>query len=444
MFQRWLITLVLSFLFTTGMAQVQLISGLGQEHIQDLAKDPAGNVYVLGSFENNLLIGGEEIQSNGGSDMFLAKYDDNLSLQWVKSWGGKLDETAGQIVVTPTGSLMMTAHYEGPWVIEGRKLQALGKQHVTLLTLQPSGEVIHVAQLPGEGTFTSQALATNMEGDRFLALQYEGVMQVNGVRFAAPLGQPEVLLLKGTSSKEWDWARTFTGADREGNAQLATDPSGGVFIALTFSDRLDVGDESLTADGNSDFFLGHYSSAGLLNWYNRSWGAGHDRAHAITTDPTGAVYVTGHFSQQIRIGGLEAASASGNDMFIAKWNAAGKEEWLRVGSGGMGPDAGYAISWNDDMLWVTGKYAEGITFDTYSLEGADDTEMFLATYASNGVMNGLIRAGGNGMDKGKAVQLLPKDRVLLVGVFEGKTNVGGLPIESSDDQDAFLWLFDHE
>lgn len=438
LFTTTIILLVSSSLF----AQVQMISGLGEEYISAVETGPMDNIYVLGTFEENLFLSGEEVNGKGGQDVFLAKYDPDLKLEWLKSWGGPMDELAGNLSISASGQILATINFNGPWLIGDRKLQSIGAQNIATLEIQPDGKVVYATQLPGEGKFSSSAIAINNHGERFYAFTYEGIVQISGVRFAAPMGQPEVLLLKKNANHEWAWAKPMTGVAADHPIHLVSDPSGGVYLACTFTDVFDNGENEIVANGNSDFYLAHYTDDGLMNWYDRSRGAGFDEVRDMTADQLGNIYLTGDFTQQIQIGGLEAASAAGKDLFVAKWNAAGDVEWLRVGSGGMGPDAGNAITYAEDRIWVTGKYAEGITFGKFSLEGSENTELFIASYAQNGLMDQLIRAGGTGLDHGKAIQLLPDDEVLVAGTFEGITNLGGIPIESSDERDAFLWIFE--
>ena len=49
--------------------------------------DNNGNVYVTGHFSNKINLAGDELVSNGGNDVFLAKYNENLECLWVKKMG---------------------------------------------------------------------------------------------------------------------------------------------------------------------------------------------------------------------------------------------------------------------------------------------------------------------------------------------------------------------
>ena len=59
----------------------------GALDVSDLAVDSKGNVIVTGGFEGTIQIDSVKLASRGGLDIYLAKFDRNGRLLWIRSYG---------------------------------------------------------------------------------------------------------------------------------------------------------------------------------------------------------------------------------------------------------------------------------------------------------------------------------------------------------------------
>ncbi len=74
---------------TDGIVEwVRLIGGPNYDYGQAVAVDKAGNCYVSGDFQETADFGGTNLTSVGLLDVFIAKYDRSGTLQWAQSGGG--------------------------------------------------------------------------------------------------------------------------------------------------------------------------------------------------------------------------------------------------------------------------------------------------------------------------------------------------------------------
>lgn len=83
-------------------------SANSMEAVRDVRTDAAGNLIVVGSFTGELkingtavLIEGEAFKSKGGSDGFIAKFDTNGNLLFIKSIGGTASDVAYAVTIDP-------------------------------------------------------------------------------------------------------------------------------------------------------------------------------------------------------------------------------------------------------------------------------------------------------------------------------------------------------
>src|SRR5207249_3246525 len=75
--------------------------------------DVSGNVYVTGSFRGTGTFGGTNLVSNGGLDAYLAKYDVDGNLVWVRQIGGSGDDQGYAVALDSEGNIYVTGYFSG-------------------------------------------------------------------------------------------------------------------------------------------------------------------------------------------------------------------------------------------------------------------------------------------------------------------------------------------
>lgn len=85
--------------------------------VSDIVVDPAGNIFLTGTFEGkadfNPSQGGDSLESVGKGDIFLAKYDTNGDKIWVKAMGGDSTDVGYGIAVNNAENVYLTGTFQG-------------------------------------------------------------------------------------------------------------------------------------------------------------------------------------------------------------------------------------------------------------------------------------------------------------------------------------------
>ncbi len=113
----------------------------------------------------------------------------------------------------------------------------------------------------------------------------------------------------------WNWARSGTGNGSVEGSAVTTDPSGNIYVTGYFtSDNMTIGTVTLLNMGISfnDGFLAKYDQSGNFLWAQRFGGSSNDRGTAIATDKSGNVYLTGYFYSPTIIFGTDTLKNAGN------------------------------------------------------------------------------------------------------------------------------------
>lgn len=77
-----------------------------------VALDPSGNVYVTGFYSSSMTVQGVTVMSRGLFDVFLAKFDTNGTLLWLRSAGGAGSDIGHGVVVDSQGNVGLTGEFQ--------------------------------------------------------------------------------------------------------------------------------------------------------------------------------------------------------------------------------------------------------------------------------------------------------------------------------------------
>ena len=278
----------------------QSAGGKATDHSTGIAVDSIGNVYVTGVFDSRYITFDSVTIKNLGSrpmdenifpfDFFLAKYDPNGQLIWVKSFGGDGEDYSAGMAVDANGHLYVTGFFQS---------DSLSLGTITL-----------------SNAFRWQATKGD---DRAKAYAWD------------------IFVVKYDPNGQAVWASRVGGGGPDGAAGIAVDARGNVYITGFFgSSKLTFGNTTLQGlggislhylgDGGAiilgDLFVAKYDSNGRVLWAKGAPGDGKKGGAAIATDTRGNAYVVGSFVEQsLTLGAYKLPNKGGIDTFVGKLEA---------------------------------------------------------------------------------------------------------------------------
>ncbi|MBI75444.1 MAG: hypothetical protein CMH94_07555 [Oceanicaulis sp.] len=201
---------------------------------------------------------------------------------------------------------------------------------------------------------------------------------------------------------------------------------GGIFVV----GKTTASTDGQTLKGEQDLVLARYDSAGNRVW-SRVLGAADDAEGAsVAVDADGNVVVTGQVT-----GGLgDTTDIGGSDSFVAKYNAAGVEQWVQR-FGGTGDDKGTAVAVGDDgTVYVAGKAASA--FGNQPHQGGV-SDGYLRAIGTDGQTLWTRRIGDAGDETVSAIAVADDGNILVA------SNEGGTAVlhkfDASDNTAPALW-----
>lgn len=260
-----------------------------------VAADAAGNCYVTGRSDFGNIQFDDRVAGEGRRIMFVASYAAQGQVRWVNT----ATSTAGfgvsgtAVTVDSRGACLVSGNFNVGMAIEDRSLQAAGEADAYLARLSSAtGRLQWLRQAGGPGTDVATALATDPQGNVYLAGSYAGTASFGSSSLTSS-GSSDVYVARYSRAGQLAWAQSIGTAAAEQSAGLCVglDGTSTVVCLLPGStpDQVRTVLHSLTPRGN---FLGTEAVGG----------PGSCRALSVASPRPRQLFVAGAFSGAVRFG----------------------------------------------------------------------------------------------------------------------------------------------
>jgi hypothetical protein len=419
---------------TGEIEKLKRLAGPSDDKIGDITISD-NHVYITGSFREQIIIDqfrnnnpdapctsflAETLYSNGGSDIFFARYYIGTgSLSFARSVGGPKDDQAHGIKVTGTstnGSILLTGSF---------------KKEASFYSVDAYDKVLKTILVKGEnegmyrdGFLANYRITKDAQDDLLLSIQWakrlgispgddygtavdidhNGNVYVTGgfthsLTFAAPqniywthlvtpapqgIGYSDVFIAKYSASGNYLWANQAGGNSADGGEDIVVDGAGNIYVAgyyfssnMAFYRNTQYTKTPLitAAPGvGSEGFLAKYKPNGVVEWVNTLTGSQDDRLTSVAKDKNGNLIVTGYFT-----GSATAYTNKGNqvlnstggtvdkDLVVINFKPDGGITWKLVG-GGATPNMAHAVGIDQNNgVYISGYTGANASFASHKL-----------------------------------------------------------------------------
>jgi hypothetical protein len=420
----------------------------------DIKVDNLGNSYVTGYFNVCRDFGGTTVCSAGGIDMFLAKYDYNGNLIWVKRGGGadsdlgySLDITDNHVYVT--GAFIGNANFNTPSATGSNELVSRGMfefsandQDIFLAKYTLDGDLVWIRRAGGVNYDYAKSIAV-YDNNVYITGNFSNDADFNtptlsGTNEISSAGNSDIFVAKYTSDGDFIWAKRAGGAGSDFGQTIAIS-NGNIYVGGDFAGTANfntpsaIGFNELVANGggNSDGFITKYDVDGNVLWMRRMGSTDYDEVTSIAVHnnevyAVGAFRFTANFNTPSAAGSNELISAGQHDIFITKFDENGNFQWAKRGgaSGYERPEKAVA---NANGVYLTGTFIFTINFNTPSATGsnsitsAGNDDMFIAHFDADGNYQWAKRGGANLTDNGYGIAV-HNNEIYTVGKYANSAN----------------------
>lgn len=372
----------------------------------------SSNVYTggnfLGTVDFNPGSGTANLTAVGGPfDGYVAKYSASGGYQWAKRFGGTGYEWVSGIETDSSGNVFAVGHFSGTADFDPgsgtANLTASGIYDGFMLKLNSSGSYQWAKRIGGTGVTSIKGIQRDSAGNLFVVGLFNGTTDFNpgsGTTNLTASNQEDAYFAKYNSSGNLVWVKHINGSGQLLDPGLALDSSNNVYVSGTFSGSVNVIGATLSGTASRNLFVVKYNSSGSRLWSKVITGGNGSTAgrnEPIAVDSSNNVYRIGHFNGSISFAGQTVSSAGNNDVFLAKYNSSGSEQWIRR-MGGSQDETGDAVTvdaagdvYISGTYWGNGDWDPGSGTHTLTHKGYSD--IYFGKYTSGG---NLIWAHGVG------------------------------------------------
>jgi hypothetical protein len=417
--------------------------GSGLDVGSSVAFDGFGNTYVSGSFQGSANFGNSTINSAGSEDIFLAKYNSNYDLVWVKSAGGIYSDISNAITVDISGNVYMTGYFGGTASFGTISLSEAGGLDGFVAKFDPSGNVVWAKQISSGAYDAGYSIKLDASGSPYVTGAFSATATFGATSLTSDGGSDIFVAKYDPANGDLIWAKKFGGANDQDGISLSISPSGDIYLAGGFFVSANIGTTTFTSAGGLDGYIAKLNSTGDVVWVKQISGPDWENALSIAVDANENCYVAGYFRGTTNFGGSNLTSAGNEDIFLAKYSSSGNLIWVK--SAGSNNDNDNARSVATDALgnaYITGFFARTASFGDKTLTSNDiNPDVFVAKYNSDGNIMWVRQAGGTEIDSGNSIAVTAAGTVMISGFFRGTgTSIfGATPIIGSGNDDIFLW-----
>jgi len=254
----------------------------------------------------------------GGPDVFIAKFDNSGTHVWSENFPTNTSGDEGYgIVADAANNVFITGYYQGTIDFGGGVLAQNGGSDIYLAKFNSSGVHQWSKHFGGANADSGQALALDPAGNVFLTGYFTGTADFGGGGLVSAGGY-DMFLAKYSTVGTFAWAKSFAGPNFEAPNSVTVDASSNVVFTGYFQNTLNVGGTILSSAGGTDIAIGKFSNGGTLAWAKSFGGTGGDTPLSIDTDANGYVVCTGQFAGTANFGGTSLISAGSTDIYLIR------------------------------------------------------------------------------------------------------------------------------
>jgi len=292
-----------------------------------VAVAPTGEVYVAGGFEGRFRVGATAFAARGRKDIFLLRLDAAGELVWGRQYGGARFETVHGLAADARG-VYLAGTYQDELELGGVTLGNGRDFDGFIAKLDARGAHVWSARFQDRGEISSRvnALALGPDGDVYATGILGRDVNLEGRPPRADVS-PHAFVARLAQGGAFRWLRALDATGRAEGTSIALGPDGRVLVAGHFEGTLDV--EGAPTARRADIFVAAWSGSGTRRWARALGSEGLDVAYAVATDDAGDVFVAGRVAGEVR-GGDGAWPAAGVDGLVARFDHEGAPRGHRL------------------------------------------------------------------------------------------------------------------
>ncbi|MCG2793186.1 MAG: T9SS type A sorting domain-containing protein [Weeksellaceae bacterium] len=284
-------------------------SGNQHDYLSSTVATQEGGFLLAGTSYSSLAIDKKE-KSNGSSDMWVIKVDENGEEEWQKTVGTRYSEEARSVTQTLDKGFVVVGSTNNPKI-------GYGSKDVMVVKLAKTGKIISQLILGGKGLDEVEKVIPTNDGGVLMGIYsrsgiYDGKSK-SKINSKDLLAQNSGLNLNTTSSSN---SQTTNNSSSTTNNQSNEDSYDINFYGKAYGNY-----------GEGDYWIVKLDKNGTVQWEKNFGGNEDDHIRTMALTETG--YIIGGESRSQTSGNKSAKLEEGTDLWLLSLDQDGNEEWQK-------------------------------------------------------------------------------------------------------------------
>jgi hypothetical protein len=340
-----------------------------------------------------------------------------------------------------TGSYTGTVDFD-PGVGVTNSTSVLGSIDIFVAKYDSNGNLIWIKSIGSGGLDAGASIKVDAFGNSYITGGYTGSVDFDPNPFAATTlttaGFTDVYVLKLDINGNFVWAKTMGGPLYDGASSINIDATGNVWSIGYFAASADFDPSSstsfsLTDNGNNSTYISKLNANGdfVAAYGFNSTASSYAIGQSLTSDNSGNIYITGYFNGSVDFDPdptsavINTSAANSNDVYVSKLGPTGNFIWAKT-LGGISLDVPYSIALDQDLnVYTTGNFQGTCDFDpgpfaaVYNLTSSGGNDVFISKLDPNGNFLCAGSMGGIGNDQGRSIHIDALGNLYNTGSYSG-------------------------
>lgn len=291
--------------------------GTALKEMRGIDIDQEGNIFLTGYFRDTLLLEGITLEAVGETDAFVTKLNSEGHPQWARSFGGRNDTRGIEVGVMTNGNLAFVGYYNDTTYFDTFSLPAKTFDRDIFVTQLDSLGQVKWAKRAG-GVFDEEPfdLAIDQNDNIWITGYVIGVLTVaEGFSTQSTNATSDLFLLQYDADGTPVLATTFGGVEpvQANDLQLV---DGQVWLTGTYQGEVNLSQSFSPATGEETGFVFAMDQSAQGLWAKNIPGEGQVFSNQLA-QLGNTIWVAGTFSETMNVGDQTIISQGGFDAFLA-------------------------------------------------------------------------------------------------------------------------------
>ncbi|MDH3709486.1 MAG: SBBP repeat-containing protein [Cyclobacteriaceae bacterium] len=282
---------------------VKVINAMGsasRDNVAGISHDPNGSIFVVGDYQAGV----------SQEDVFITNFDQKrLGLQWMQFAGGPGSQKAAGIVSDAQGNCFLTGSFGGTIYMGGASLKAVGSNDLFIAKFRNNGSEDWLKQVKVEGSAHNAGLSLDAMGNCYLSGSFDFSVYFEDVSISAD-GEREAFIAKYDQHGVLKWAKSSENHGYVNATAMHTTPQGFTYLAGSISGSQAFGTVNLSYTQEYRPYVVKVGSNGEFIWGTTHENVSSRNVSEIVADSKGNCWMTGKLYGENGIEGTAVLTSS--------------------------------------------------------------------------------------------------------------------------------------